>query len=160
MAIQQKIKNCLWFDKDAEEAVNYYMAAFKDSKITYIARYGDAGPGPKGQVMVVEFMLAGQQFMAINGGPLFKPNEAFSLVVTCEDQAEVDRLWDYLSKGGAPSMCGWLKDRWGFSWQIVPRRFAEMMHDKDEARKNRVFAAMLQMKKLDIAALEKAYAGT
>lgn len=155
MTAQQKIKNCLWFDKDAEEAVNHYMAAFKDSKI---ARYSDAGPGPKGQVMVAGFTLAGQEFMVLNGGPMFKPNEAVSLAVTCEDRAEVDRLWDHLSKGGSPSMCGWLKDRWGFSWQIVPRRFMEMMEDEDEARKNRVFAAMLQMTKFDIAALEKAYA--
>ena len=109
--------------------------------------------------MVVGFTLAGQQFTALNGGPLFKPNEAISFVVSCEDQAEVDRLWDHFAKGGSTSQCGWLKDRYGFSWQIVPRRFMEMMQDKDAVRTSRVFAAMLQMTKFDIAALEKAYAG-
>lgn len=159
MAGMQKITNFLWFDKEAEEAAHYYIAAFKDSKIGHIARYGEAGPGPAGQVMVVGFTLAGQQFTALNGGPLFKPNEAISFVVSCEDQAEVDRLWDHFAKGGSTSQCGWLKDRYGFSWQIVPRRFMEMMQDKDAVRTSRVFAAMLQMTKFDIAALEKAYAG-
>jgi predicted 3-demethylubiquinone-9 3-methyltransferase (glyoxalase superfamily) len=109
--------------------------------------------------MVVEFILAGQQFVALNGGPLFKFIEAISFVVTCEDQAEVDRLWDHLVAGGAPSRCGWLKDRYGLSWQIVPRRFMEMMRDKDTAKTSRVMAAMMQMAKFDVAALESAYAG-
>lgn len=160
MTVQQKIKTFLWFDNEAEAAVNHYMAAFKDSEITNIERYGDAGPGPKGEVMLVEFTLAGQPFLALNGRPQFKPNEAVSLMVTAEDQAEVDRLWDHLIEGGAPLACGWLKDRWGFSWQIVPKRLFEMMADKDEARKNRVFTAMMQMIKFDVTALEKAYAGT
>lgn len=155
----QKIRTFLWFDTEAEEAVNYYMAAFKDSKITHIARYGEAGPGPKGQVMIVEFTLAGQQFVALNGGPHFKFTEAISLLVTCEDQAEVDRLWNHLVAGGLPSQCGWLKDKYGLSWQIVPRRFMEMMKDKDKKKTDRVFAAMMQMVKFDVAALEKAYAG-
>ena len=155
----QKIKTFLWFDDQAEAAVNCYMAGFKDSKITHVARYGEAGPGPAGQVMVIEFTLAGQQFVALNGGPHFKFTEAISLMVTCEDQAEVDRLWNHLVAGGAPSQCGWLKDKYGLSWQIVPRRFMEMMQDKDSARTARVFAAMMQMRKFDVAALEKAYAG-
>jgi predicted 3-demethylubiquinone-9 3-methyltransferase (glyoxalase superfamily) len=160
MPNQQKIKTFLWFDKDAEEAVNHYTAAFKDSKTVNVERYGDAGPGPKGEVMLVEFTLAGQHFLALNGRPQFKPNDAVSLMVTAEDQAEVDRLWDHLLQGGAPLACGWLRDRWGFSWQIVPKRMLEMMADKDAERKNRVFAAMMQMIKFDVAALEKAYAGT
>lgn len=159
MSGNQKIKTFLWFDNQAEAAVNYYMAAFKDSKITHVARYGEAGPGPKGQVMIVEFTLAGQQFVALNGGPHFKFTEAISLMVTCEDQAEVDRLWNHLVAGGAPSQCGWLKDKYGLSWQIVPRRFFEMMRDKDSAKTGRVMAAMMQMAKFDVAALERAFAG-
>ena len=155
----QKIRPCLWFDSNAEDAVKHYGAAFGDSTVSFIARYGKEGPGPEGAVMVIEFALAGQQFMAINGGPMFTPNEAVSLVVECADQAEVDRLWDHLGKGGKPSQCGWLKDRYGFSWQIVPHRFAEMMHDHDASRRGRVFAVMLRMTKFDIAALEKAYVG-
>ncbi|MGH6820164.1 MAG: VOC family protein [Methylocella sp.] len=159
MTTGQKIKTFLWFDTQAEEAVNHYMAAFKDSKISYIARYGEGGPGPAGQAMIVEFALAGQQFIALNGGPHFKFTEAISLLVTCEDQAEIDRLWDHLVSGGSPSQCGWLKDRYGLSWQIVPRRFMEMMQNKDAAKTGRVMAAMMQMVKFDVAALEKAYMG-
>ena len=155
----QKIKTFLWFDTEAEEAANYYIKAIPDSRITHVARYGDTGPGPKGQVMIVEFTLAGQQFIALNGGPHFKFTEAISLFVTAEDQAEVDRLWSYLVSGGSPSACGWLKDKYGLSWQIVPRRFMEMMQDKDPAKTGRVMAAMMQMVKFDVAALEKAYAG-
>jgi predicted 3-demethylubiquinone-9 3-methyltransferase (glyoxalase superfamily) len=155
----QKIAPCLWFDDDAEAAVNHYIKVFADSRITHIAHYGKDGPGREGDVMVVEFTLAGQKFMTINGGPLFKPNEAISFVVDCDDQAEVDRLWNHLSEGGSTSMCGWLKDRWGFSWQIVPRRFGEMMRDRDAGRRGRAFAAMMKMTKFDIAALEEAYAG-
>jgi predicted 3-demethylubiquinone-9 3-methyltransferase (glyoxalase superfamily) len=158
MISTQKIKPFLWYDAQAEDAARHYVAAFKDSKINQVERYGKAGPGPEGQAMIVDFTLAGQRYVALNGGPLFTPNESFSLMVTCEDQAEVDRLWRHLSDGGSTSQCGWLKDRWGFSWQVVPKRFFEMMEDRDPARKGRVFAAMMQMTKFDIAALEKAYA--
>ena len=151
MTISQKIKTFMWFDDNAEEAVNYYVAAFKNSKIDHIARQGD-------KTFVIEFTLAGQHYVALNGGPMFKPNEAISLLVSCEDQAEVDRLWDHLTKGGSPSQCGWLKDKYGFSWQIVPKRFMDLMKDKDSAKTARVMAAMLQMTKFDVAALEKAYA--
>ena len=160
MIATQKIRPCLWFDSEAEAAVNHYVAAFPDSRITHLERYGDAGPGPKGQVMVANFTLAGQQFKAINGGPLFKPSEATSLLITCDDQAEVDRLWVHLSEGGSTAQCGWLKDRWGFSWQVTPQRFFDMVRDGDPAQKARVFQAMMKMTKLDIAGLEKAYAGS
>ena len=151
MTISQKIKTFMWFDGNAEEAVNYYVAAFENSKIDHIARQG-------GKAFVIEFTLAGQHYVALNGGPMFKPNEAISLMVTCDDQGEVDRLWDHLTKGGSPSQCGWLKDKYGFSWQIVPKRFMDLMKDKDSAKTARVMAAMLQMTKFDVAALEKAYA--
>jgi predicted 3-demethylubiquinone-9 3-methyltransferase (glyoxalase superfamily) len=154
-----KIKNVMWFDGEAEAAAKHYMAAFRDAELVHVERYGKAGPGPEGTVMVIEFDLAGQRFVGLNGGPLFKPNEAVSFLITCEDQAEVDRLWSHMSEGGSTSMCGWLKDRWGFSWQIAPRRFFEMMATGDAAQKTRVFAAMMQMTKFDVAALEKAYAG-
>jgi predicted 3-demethylubiquinone-9 3-methyltransferase (glyoxalase superfamily) len=159
MADAQKIKPFLWFASDAEEAANHYMAAFKDSKVVNVSRNGKGGPGPEGAVMVIEFSLNGQNFVALNGGPMFTPNESVSFVITCEDQAEVDRLWDHLSKGGKTSQCGWLKDKWGFSWQIVPKRFMELMGSPNPAGKGRVFAAMRQMTKFDIAALERAYEG-
>jgi predicted 3-demethylubiquinone-9 3-methyltransferase (glyoxalase superfamily) len=159
MARNEKIKTFLWFNGEAEAAANHYIKAFKDGKIVDTWRYGDAGPGPKGEVMTVEFTLGGQQFVGLNGGTEFKPNQAVSIAIMCEDQAEVDRLWEHLSEGGSTLACGWLKDRWGFCWQIVPKRLMEMMSGKDEARKNRVFGAMMQMIKLDVAALEKAYAG-
>ena len=158
MSKTQKICSFLWFDTQAEEAARHYVAAFKESKINRVERYGKAGPGPEGQVMIVDFTLAGQHYVALNGGSISKPSESFSMMVTCENQAEVDRLWRHLSEGGSTSQCGWLKDRWGFSWQVVPKRFFEMMEDKDQARKGRVFAAMMQMRKFDLAALEKAYA--
>lgn len=160
MAVSPKIKNVLWYDGEAEAAARHYMAAFKDSGLIHIERYGKAGPGPEGSVMVIEFHLAGQRFVGLNGGPQFKPNESVSFLISCEDQAEVDRLWTHMSEGGSTSVCGWLKDRWGFSWQIAPKRFFELMNDTDAARKNRVFAAMMQMTKIDVAGLEKAYAGT
>ncbi len=159
MISPQKIKTFLWFDMKAEEAANHYIAAFPDSRVTHVARYGDAGPGPKGQVMLIEFTLGGQQFIALNGGPHVKFTEAISLFVTTEDQAETDRLWDYLLKGGAPLECGWLKDRYGLCWQIVPRRFMDLMRDPDPVKTQRVMAAMMTMAKLDVAAIEKAYAG-
>lgn len=155
----QKIKPFLWFASEAEEAANHYMAAFKDSKVVNINRNGKGGPGPEGAVMVIEFSLNGQNFVALNGGPMFTPNESVSFVISCDDQAEVDRLWDHLSKGGKTSQCGWLKDRWGFSWQIVPKRFMELMGAPDADGKGRVFAAMMQMTKFDIATLEAAYKG-
>jgi predicted 3-demethylubiquinone-9 3-methyltransferase (glyoxalase superfamily) len=155
----EKTATMLWFDTDAEGAAEHYVKAIPGSKITGVECYGKAGPGPEGSVMLVSIELAGRPMLLLNGGPLFTPNESVSFVIHAEDQREVDFLWAHMSDGGKTSQCGWLKDRWGFSWQIVPRRFFEMMQDKDAARKNRIFAAMLQMTKFDIAALEKAYAG-
>lgn len=155
----QKIKPCLWFDNQAEEAAKFYVSIFKNSKIGAISRYGDAGPGPKGTVMVVNFKLAGLDLMALNGGPYFKFTEAVSLAVNCETAEEVDYFWEKLSKGGSPSQCGWLKDRYGLSWQIVPALLGKMMSDRDPAKSNRVMKAMLQMKKIDLEALKKAYQG-
>jgi predicted 3-demethylubiquinone-9 3-methyltransferase (glyoxalase superfamily) len=156
----QKITPFLWFDKQAEEAAQFYTSIFKNSKILRVSRYGDAGPGPKGTVMVVNFQLAGQEFTALNGGPLFKFSEAFSFVVNCETQQEVDEYWAKLTSGGGQdSQCGWLKDKFGFSWQIVPTALGRLMSDKDPQRANRVMQALLQMKKLDIATLERAAEG-
>jgi predicted 3-demethylubiquinone-9 3-methyltransferase (glyoxalase superfamily) len=155
----QKITTFLWFNQEAEEAANFYVSLFKDSKILSVSRYGEAGPGPKGSAMVVSFQLAGQKFTALNGGPVFKFNEAISLVVDCESQEEVDTLWSKLTaNGGQESQCGWLKDRYGLSWQIIPARFMQLMQDKDPKRTQRVMQAMLTMKKFDIARLEAAYA--
>jgi predicted 3-demethylubiquinone-9 3-methyltransferase (glyoxalase superfamily) len=155
----QKIVTFLWFDNQAEEAANHYASIFPDSKIVNVMRYGDAGPGPKGTVMCVTFQLAGQEFMALNGGPQFKFTEAISLFVKCETQAEVDRLWEQLSAGGAQGPCGWLKDRYGLSWQVVPNALAEMLGDKDPEKANRAMQAMLEMGKIDIAALRQAFEG-
>src|SRR6266849_9641647 len=156
----QKITPFLWFDKQAEEAAQFYMSIFKNSKILNVSRYGDAGPGPKGSVMVVNFQIAGQEFTALNGGPLFKFSEAFSFVVNCENQHEVDEYWDKLTSGGGQeSQCGWLKDKFGFSWQIVPTALGKLMTDKDPKKANRVMQALLQMKKLDIAKLRQAAEG-
>jgi predicted 3-demethylubiquinone-9 3-methyltransferase (glyoxalase superfamily) len=156
----QKITPFLWFDKNAEEAAQFYTSVFKNSRILSVSRYGDAGPGPKGSVMVVSFQLEGQQFTALNGGPLFKFSEAFSFVVSCENQEEIDYYWNKLtSTGGQEGQCGWLKDKFGFSWQIVPTALGKLMADKDPKKANRVMQALLQMKKLDIATLEEAAAG-
>jgi len=156
----QKITPFLWFDKQAEEAAQFYVSIFKNSKILNVSRYGDAGPGPKGSVMVVNFQIAGQEFTALNGGPLFKFSEAFSFVVNCENQQEVDEYWSKLTSGGGQeSQCGWLKDKFGFSWQIVPTALARLMSDKDPANASRVMQALLQMKKIDIATLEEAAKG-
>jgi len=155
----QKITPFLWFDNNAEEAAKFYTSIFKKSKIARISRYGDAGPGPKGTVMVVDFELEGQQFVALNGGPQFKFTEAISFVVNCETQKEVDYFWGKLLAGGQESQCGWLKDKFGLSWQIVPTVLNDMLADPDPARSQRVMKAMLQMKKIDIATLEKAYKG-
>lgn len=153
-----KISTFLWFDKEAEEAANFYVSIFKNSKITGISRYGEAGPGPKGSVMVVNFLLDGSEFMALNGGPQFKFTEAISLVVKCETQADIDMFWDSLSQGGKTNVCGWLKDKFGLSWQIVPAQLGEFMGG-DPARSNRVMQAIMTMTKLDIAALRKAAEG-
>jgi predicted 3-demethylubiquinone-9 3-methyltransferase (glyoxalase superfamily) len=157
MAELQKITPNLWFDTEAEEAANFYTSIFKDSKVARVMRYGEAGPRPAGMVMTVTFQLDGQEFTALNGGPEFKFNEAISLLVNCETQEEVDELWDKLSDGGEKGPCGWLKDKFGVSWQIVPTVLDEMLQDKDADRANRVMKAMLQMTKIDIEALEKAY---
>lgn len=157
MATVQKIVTHLWFDDDAEEAISFYISLFDDSRIVSTLRYGKAGPGPEGTVMSITFELAGQRFMAVNGGPLFKFSEAISLFVRCEGQAEVDRLWNRLLEGGQAQQCGWLKDRHGLSWQIAPAEIEPMLHDPDPERANRVMAALLQMVKLDAAELRRAY---
>ncbi len=165
MASIQKIVPCLWFDDRAEEAATFYVSVFRNSKITKISRYGEAGKEihgrPAGSVMTVEFELDGQAFTALNGGPVFTFNEAVSLQVNCETQREVDYFWERLSAGGDPNaqQCGWLKDRYGLSWQIVPTIMAELMDHRDPAVRERAMTAMLQMKKLDVATLERAAAG-
>ncbi len=160
MAAMQKITPFLWFNTQAEEAATLYTSIFKDSKILTVSRYGEAGPGPKGSAMTVSFQLEGQQFLALNGGPHFKFTEAISLLVNCESQQEVDELWSKLTAdGGSESQCGWLKDRFGLSWQIVPTALGRMMSDADPQKAKRTVEAMLQMKKLDIAALERAHRG-
>jgi len=153
----QKITPFLWYDNNAEEAVSLYISVFKNSKITGITRYGDAGPGPKGSVMTIAFQLEGQDFIALNGGPMFKFTEAISLSVDCKTQQEVDELWEKLSAGGQPGQCGWLKDKFGLSWQIVPSALVEMLQDQDAEKSNRVMQAMMQMRKIDIARLRRAY---
>jgi predicted 3-demethylubiquinone-9 3-methyltransferase (glyoxalase superfamily) len=153
----QKIVPSLWFDTQAEEAAKFYVSIFKDSKITNITHYGSAGPRPEGMVMTVDFRLAGQDFNALNGGPDFKFTEATSLLVNCQTQDEVDDLWQKLGDGGEPGPCGWLKDRYGLSWQVVPVALGEMLSDPDPARSQRVMAAMLQMSKIDLAELRRAY---
>jgi predicted 3-demethylubiquinone-9 3-methyltransferase (glyoxalase superfamily) len=157
----QKISPFLWFDDKAEEAVNLYVSIFKNSKITGITRYGEAGSEvagrPKGTVMTIEFLLDGQEFVALNGGPVFTFTPAISFVVNCETQEEVDRLWEKLSEGGEIEQCGWLRDKYGVSWQIVPTILGEMLQDKNTERSERVMKAMLQMKKINIKALEQAY---
>jgi predicted 3-demethylubiquinone-9 3-methyltransferase (glyoxalase superfamily) len=155
----QRITPFLSFDHQAEEAAKFYTSLFGNSKIVGVTRYGEAGPGPKGSVMTVAFELDGQEFVALNGGPHFKFTEAISFVVNCDTQKEVDEFWEKLSAGGKEVECGWLKDKYGLSWQIVPRVLFQMLQDKDEARSQRVMKAMLQMKKLDIAGLERAYRG-
>ena len=153
----QKITPFLWFDDKAEEAMNFYVSIFKNSKVVSVVRYGEAGPGPKGTVMTAEFQLDGQEFVALNGGPHFKFTEAISFVVNCETQEEVDEFWEKLSEGGEESQCGWLKDKYGLSWQIVPTVLVEMLQDKDASKSQRVMKAMLQMKKIDIKTLKQAY---
>jgi len=157
MASKQKITPFLWFDGNAEEAMNHYISIFKNSKVVSVTRYGEAGPGPAGTIMVASFELDGQQFSALNGGPQFKFTEAISLVVHCESQEEVDHFWSKLSAGGAESQCGWLKDKFGLSWQVVPRVLIELLQDPNPEKATRVMQAMLQMKKIDIARLRQAH---
>ncbi len=154
----QKITPFLWFDTQAEEAVNFYVSVFKNSKVGTIARYGDSGPGPKGSAMTIPFELDGQNFTALNGGPHFKFTEAISLVVNCEDQAEVDYFWEKLTAdGGKEVECGWLKDKYGLCWQITPEILPKLLSDPDPQKAGRVMQAMMKMKKIDIQALKRAY---
>jgi predicted 3-demethylubiquinone-9 3-methyltransferase (glyoxalase superfamily) len=157
----QKITPCLWFDNQAEEAVNFYVSIFKNSKIVSIARYGEAGAEvsgrPKGTVMTALFQLDGQEFMALNGGPQFKFSEAISFIVNCRAQKEIDEFWKKLSEGGEEGPCGWLKDKYGMSWQIVPTVLGKMLKDKDAEKSERVMKAMLQMKKIDVQKLKQAF---
>lgn len=152
----QNITPFLWFDHQAEEAAGFYTSIFKTSKIEAVTRYGDSGPGPKGSVMTVAFQIEGQKFIALSGGPHYEFTEAVSFVVSCETQDEGDELWEKLSEGGEKIQCGWLKDKYRLSWQIVPTVLGEMLQDKDAERSKRVMKAMLQMKKLDISRLEEA----
>ena len=155
----QKITTFLWFDNNAEEAMNFYVSIFENSKILSVSRYGEAGPGPKGMVMSGTFQLEGQEFMALNGGPHFSFTPAISLFVSCETQQEVDELWEKLSAGGEQGRCGWLKDKFGLSWQIIPTALGKLLSDPDPAKSKRVMQAMLQMNKIDVEGLKKAYAG-
>jgi len=155
----QKITPFLWFDNQAEEAVKFYTSIFKNSKIGTVARYGEAGPGPAGSVMTASFELDGQEFVALNGGPIFKFTEAISFVVNCETQEEIDYYWNNLLKGGTPSQCGWLKDQFGLSWQIVPTALSKLVSSKDPEKSKRVIQAMMKMVKMDIRKLEEAAEG-
>ncbi len=152
----QKIIPCLWFDSNAEEAVAFYSSIFKDSKILTVTRYGKSGPGPEGMVMTIVFKLEGQVFMALNGGPQFKFTEAVSLMVKCETQAELDVLWDKLSDGGQKVKCGWVKDKFGLSWQITPTIIADIMREGDPVKADKLMKAILPMKKIDIDAIKQA----
>ena len=154
----QKITTYLWFDNNAEEAMNFYVSIFKNSRILSVSRYGDAGPGPKGAIMTGTFQLEGQEFTALNGGPQFSFTPAISLFVSCETQQEVDALWEKLSAGGEKGRCGWLKDKFGLSWQIIPTALGRLLNDPDPAKSKRVMQAMLQMNKIDIEGLKRAYA--
>jgi predicted 3-demethylubiquinone-9 3-methyltransferase (glyoxalase superfamily) len=153
----QKITPFLWFDGKAEEAMNFYVSIFKNSKVGRVTRYGDTGPGPKGSVMSATFQIEGQEFFALNGGPQFQFTPAISFFVNCETQQEVDELWEKLSAGGEKNRCGWLRDKYGVSWQIIPTALGEMLGDKNRAKANRVMKAMLQMDKIDIKGLKRAY---
>ncbi len=153
----QKITPFLWFDGKAEEAMKFYVSIFKNAKIVSVTRYGEAGPGPKGTVMTATFQLDGQEFFALNGGPQFTFSLAISFFVNCETQREVDELWEKLSEGGEKQRCGWLKDKYGLSWQIIPSVLGKMLQDKDAEKSKRVMKAMLQMDKIDIQTLKQAY---
>jgi predicted 3-demethylubiquinone-9 3-methyltransferase (glyoxalase superfamily) len=151
----QTITPFLWFDGKAEEAMNFYVSTFKNSKIVSVTRYGEGGPGPKGAVMTARFHLDGQEFFALNGGPQFTFSPAVSFFVNCETQQDVDELWEKLSEGGEKQRCGWLKDKYGLSWQIIPSALGKMLRDKDAARSKRVMTAMLQMDKIDVQRLKR-----
>ena len=153
----QKITPFLWFDDKAEEAMNFYVSLFKNSKVGTVTRYGEAGPGPKGSVMSATFQLDGQEFYALNGGPMFAFTPAISFYVNCETQEEVDELWEKLSASGKKERCGWLKDKYGLSWQIIPSVLGKLLHDKDREKAGRVMKAMLQMDKIDIMRLQQAH---
>jgi len=155
----QKITPFLWFDGKAEEAANFYAATFRNARVTGLTRYGDAGPRPKGSVMIATFEIEGQKFIALNGGPQYSFTPAISFVVNCETQAEVDAYWEKLSAGGEPNRCGWLRDKYGVSWQIVPTALPRLLGDPDPAKATRVMQAMLRMTKIEIAGLERAYEG-
>jgi len=155
----QKITPFLWFDNQAEEAMNFYVSIFKNSRVGRVTRYGEGGPGPAGTVMSATFQLEGQEFFALNGGPLFSFSPAISFFVNCETQQEVDDLWEKLSAGGKKERCGWLKDKYGLSWQIIPSILGKLLQDSDPAKAKRVMQAMLQMDKLDIKGLQLAYDG-
>jgi predicted 3-demethylubiquinone-9 3-methyltransferase (glyoxalase superfamily) len=155
----QKITPCLWFDTEGEEAAQFYTSIFPNSRIVEVTRYGSAGPRPEGTVMTVSFELDGQRFIALNGGPDFKFNEAISLEVDCDSQDEVDSYWNALTEEGEEGPCGWLKDKYGVSWQIVPRVLTELISDPDQEKAQRVMAAMLKMGKIEVAEIEKAAAG-
>jgi predicted 3-demethylubiquinone-9 3-methyltransferase (glyoxalase superfamily) len=160
MPVTQKIRPMLWFDGKAEEAAKFYVSLFKNSKILEVTRYGDIGPGPKGSVMTVSFQLDGQEFVALNGGPQFKFNEAISLAIECESQEEVDTLWRRLTaNGGEEGMCGWLKDRYGVSWQVVPSALIRWVGGPDQKKADRVMSVVMDMKKLDLARIEAAARG-
>jgi predicted 3-demethylubiquinone-9 3-methyltransferase (glyoxalase superfamily) len=154
--MSQKITPFLWFDDNAEEAMNFYVSIFRNSKVGRVTRYGDAGPGKKGSVMSATFQLEGQEFQALNGGPHYHFTPAISLFVSCETQEEVDELWGKLSAGGAPQPCGWVQDRFGLSWQIIPTILGKLLGDPDPGRSQRAMQAMLKMTKIDIAALKRA----
>jgi predicted 3-demethylubiquinone-9 3-methyltransferase (glyoxalase superfamily) len=155
----QKISPFLWFNDQAEEAANFYVSIFDDARIIDVSRYQEGGPGPAGSVMSVSFQLEGQEFLALNGGPEFTFSEAVSFFIHCENQAEVDRLWDVLTEGGSESQCGWLVDRYGLSWQVIPDRLGELLGGSDADGAKRALQAMLTMQKIDIKVLEDAYAG-
>jgi predicted 3-demethylubiquinone-9 3-methyltransferase (glyoxalase superfamily) len=157
--MKQKITTFLWFDNNAEEAMNFYISVFKNSKVVSMTRCGDAGPGPKGSLLVATFQLEGQEFCAMNGGPQYKFTPAISLYVSCQTQQEVDELWAKLSAGGKEIQCGWLTDRYGLSWQVIPDVLIKYLSDKDLAKAGRVMKAMMQMVKIDITKLERAYEG-
>ena len=155
----QKIVPFLWFDGRAEEAMNFYVSIFRNSKIGSVSRYGEAGPGAKGSVMSATFQLEGQDFLALNGGPQYSFTPAISMFVNCDTQEEVDFFWDRLSEGGRENQCGWLQDKFGLSWQVIPTTLGELLGDRNREKANRVMQAMLQMKKIDIAKLREAYDG-
>ena len=156
----KKITPCLWFDGNAEEAVNFYTSVFKNFKVGEVMRYGDAGPGPKGSVLTVAFELEGQEFIALNGGPMYQFSPAVSFFVNCDTQEEIDEFWEKLSEDGQTQQCGWLTDKYGVTWQIVPRVLGAMLQDENAAKSKRVMQAMLKMTKLDIELLQQAYGKT